>query len=531
MGIIAWSLSVLHMGSATTASGAEEKVFRWALQADAQSLDPYALNEVLSLGVLGNVYEGLAGYDRDLQLVPALATGWTLTSPTTWQFTLRRDVKFHNGADFNADDVIFSWRRALSDGSDMKAVAAKAKEIRKLDEYLIEVETPSPNPILPREFSFLYIMDKRWCEENNTTIATKLTGGNPNNFANLNANGTGPFQVADRQTEIRTVFARSPHYWKPIKSNVDKAVLTPIAQDATRVAALISGELDFAAPVPLQDIPRLEARPGVRVATGLETRVVYFGMDQARPELLYSSVKNKNPFKDLRVRKAFAHALDLGAINDKVMRGTARPTGLLVAPQINGYDGKLAAPYPHDAERARQLLSEAGYPDGFSVALDCPNNRYINDEKICVAAAAMLAKVGIKVDVIAQPKSKFFAKIMASGGYDTSFFLLGWSPLTYDVHNTLFNLVSCRNEKNANAGRFNIGGYCNSRADVLIDAVQTEVDPVARQNMIDEVFTIVKDEVAYLPIQQQPLSWGVREGVEAVQRADSILDLREVVVP
>ena len=406
----------------------------------------------------------------------------------------------------------------------------RRRKYRKLDDYLIEVETPSPNPILPREFAFLYIMDKQWCEFNDTTTATNLKGGNPNNFANMHANGTGPFRVVERQPDVKTSFERFDHYWKPIKSNIRKAVMTPIAQDATRVAAFVSGELDFAAPIPLQDLPRLEERPDVHVVTGLETRVVYFGMDQSRPELLYSSVKGKNPFKDLRVREALAYGLEVRAINDKVMRGTARPTGLLVASQVNGYNSELAVPYPYDVHKARQLLSEAGYPDGFALTLDCPNNRYINDEKICVAAAGMLAKIGLKVDVLAQPKSKFFAKVMASGGYDLSFFLFGWSPGTYDAHNVLFNILSCRDE-GSNAGRFNIGGYCNPRLDELIQSVQTEIDPARRQTMLNEAFTITKDQVAYLPIQQQPLSWGVRDGVVVVQRADNILDLRNVVMP
>ena len=522
--------TMLTVTLSPVASRAEPKLFRWALQADAQSLDPYSLDERLTLGVLGNVYEALVSYDADLQLVPALATEWKITSPTTWQFTLRQDVKFHNGDAFTADDVIFSWRRANGEGSDMKAYASKAKEIRKLDDHLLEVETVLPNPILPRDLAFLYIMDKQWCELNGTTTATNLQGGNPNNFASMHANGTGPFRVVERQPDVKTSFERFDNYWKPIKSNVTKAVMTPIAQDPTRVAALVSGELDLAIPIPLQDLPRLEEHPDLHVLKGFETRVIYFGMDQSRPELLYSSVKGKNPLQDRRVREALAYGLDVRAINDKVMRGSARPTGLMVASEVNGYNAELAAPHPYDPQKARQLLSEAGYPDGFALTLDCPNNRYINDEKICVAAAAMLAKIGVKVEVLAQPKSKFFAKVMVSGGYDTSFFLFGWSPNTYDAHNVLFNLLSCR-DRERNAGRMNIGGYCNPRVDELTQSVQIESDPARRQAMLDEAFTITKGEVAYLPIHEQSLSWGVRAGVVVVQRADDVLDLRDVVMP
>lgn len=509
---------------------AKAKDFRWAMQADAQSLDPYALLETVTLALQGSAYEGLTGYDSDLKLIPVLATAWESTSPTTWRFTLRQGVKFHEGEAFTADDVIFSWKRAASESSDMKSYAAKAKDIRKIDDFTIEVETPTPNPILPREFAFLYIMSKSWCEAHGTTTSTKLKGGDPNNYANMHANGTGPFRVVERQPDVKTVFQRFDGYWKSIPTNVDRAVMTPIAQDSTRVAALVSGELDFAAPIPLQDRARLQASGVARVLGGYETRVIFLGMDQARPELLYSSVKGRNPLQDVRVREAFAHALDLATINEKVMRGAARPTGVLVASKVNGYDPALAAPYAYDPERSRQLLREAGYPDGFAITLDCPNDRYIDDEQICVAAAAMLAKVGIKVDVAAQTKSKYFGKVMAAGGYDTSFYLLGWSPSTLDAHNIMLSLLACRDDQ-ANAGRFNLGGYCDTDVDQLTRQVQTELDPTTRQAMIDKAFEIVKTAHAYLPLHEQPLSWGVRDGVTVAQRADDILDLRNVVVP
>jgi peptide/nickel transport system substrate-binding protein len=324
------------------AQGADAKTFKWAFQGDAQSLDPHGLNETFSLGYLGNVYEGLTAYSANLELIPALAESWETTSPTTWVFKLRQGVKFHNGNDFTADDVIFSWKRTLTEGSDQKVRGSLIKSITKVDDHTIQVETPGPIPTLVRELVWLYIMDKEWAEANNAVEAESPKDANTSGkFASLNANGTGPFMVVERQPDVKSVFKRFTNYWKDIKSNVDEVVFTPISQGATRVAALLSGELDLAYPIPVQDWDRLTQADGVSPLTGPEARTIFLGMDQDRDELLYSNIKGKNPFKDLRVRQAFAHALNLDAIKKKVMRDAATPSGLMVAPQINGHNSAL----------------------------------------------------------------------------------------------------------------------------------------------------------------------------------------------
>ncbi len=512
----------------TTAASAQE--FRYAFQADAQSLDPHGLNETFTLGFLGNVYEGLTTYDADMNLVPALATKWEVVDPTTWRFELRKGVKFQEGQDFTADDVIFTWKRATSKESGQKARASLIKDIRKIDDYTIEITTPGPVPTLARELAWLYIMDKEWSTEHNATeAATPAQAGRENAYATTHANGTGPFIVVSREPDVKTVLKRNPNYWGNPKTNVQKVIFTPISQAATRVAALLSGQIDLAYPVPVQDWKRINAAPGVTALTGPEARTIFLGLDQWRDELTNSSVKGKNPFKDVRVRAAFAHAIDLNAIRDKIMRGASWPSGLMWAPQVNGYNPKMNTPYKYDPELSKKLLAEAGYPDGFTVGMDCPNNRYVNDEKICQAVASMLAKVGIKVDLLAQPKSKFFAKVLASGGYDTPFYLLGWTPGSMDVHNVLSNLIVCR-DKERNRGKYNIGGYCNKRVDELTDLIAAETDPAKRQAYIDEATAILQKEYGYIPLHQQPLSWGVSERVSVAQRADNVMDLRNVVV-
>lgn len=525
------SAAVAALAGTLFAASAEAKTLRWAYQGDATSMDPHALNETFTLGFLGNIYEPLVGYDAKLQPKPMLAVKWENPEPTKWVFHLRRDVTFQNGNPFTADDVVFSWKRAATEGSDMKGYSAKATDVRKVDDYTVEVTTPTPNPILPREWSFLYMMDEEWSKQNNTAEATNVKGSNQGNFANLNANGTGPFMLVERQPDSRTVLKRYPSYWdKEIKTNIDEVVFTPVSQPATRVAALMSGELDVIQPVPVQDWDGLEQTRGVKPLTGAEARAVFIGFDQARDELKYSNVKGKNPFKDPRVRAAVVHAVNLEAINKQIMRGSAVPLGSLVAPEINGYDKSFGTPYPYDPEKSKKLLAEAGYPGGFTVTLDCPNDRYVNDEKVCQAVAGMLARVGIKIDLLAQPKGKYFGKVLAQAGYDTSMYLLGWTPSSMDSHNSLMNLAGCRN-KETQAGLFNLGGYCNPKVDELTDRIGSETDQAKRNAMIKEAWEIVRADYGYLPLHAQPMSWGVREGVQVVQRADDVLDLRSAVVP
>ncbi|KLN60260.1 ABC transporter substrate-binding protein [Kiloniella spongiae] len=515
---------------ALSAGTVNAETFKWSFQGDVQSLDPHGLNETFTLGYLGNVYEGLTHYNRNMEIEPGLAVSWENTDPTTWIFKLREGVKFHDGGDFNADDVIFSWKRTLTPGSDMKGYGARIKDIKKIDDFTIEVKTPAPNPILPRELSAYYMMDKEWSEKHGATEATSPKAADSTaTYSAQNANGTGPFILVERQPDVRSTFKRFDGYWKEIPTNVTEVNFTPISQGATQVAALLSGELDLVYPVPVQDWKRLEDAEGVRPLTGPEARTIFLGMDQWRDELLYSNIKGKNPLKDKRVRAALAHAIDLNAIDKKIMRDAAIPAGLLIAPQINGFNADLNTPFSYDPEKSKQLLSEAGYPDGFELGMDCPNDRYVNDEKICQAVVGLLARVGIKVDLNAQPKSKYFAKVSPQNGNDTSFYLLGWTPSSMDVHNVLFNLMSSYNTEK-NTGQFNYGHYSNPRIDEIAGMVEKETDQAKRQKMVDEAFSLLKEDVGYLPLHQQPLTWGVRDGIELSQRADNVLDLRYVVI-
>ena len=494
---------------------AEAKTFRIADQGDALSMDPHSLNESLQLSFDGNIYEPLVAHDKKLGLVPGLATRWTQLNPTTWRFELRRGVTFHDGTPFTADDVLFSFARAAGDGSDMKSYTNEIAQVKKVDADTVDIVTKNPFPILPDVISLVYIMSKKWCEENRAEKPVDKRKG-IENAASFKANGTGPFRLRSREPGVRTVLVRNLNYWDKVETNIDEVVFTPISADATRVAALISGEIDFMQPVPVQDVARLKQNPNLNIVQGPELRTIFLGMDQARNELLFSNVKGKNPFKDVRVRRAFFQAIDIEAIKTRIMRGAATPTALMVAPGIKGFAPELNKRLPYDPEASKKLLAEAGYPNGFEVKMNCPNDRYVNDGEICQAVAGMLARVGVKVNLEAETKGTYFPKILSR---NTSFYLLGWTPATYDSHNVLNAILGTPDP--SGRGQFNLGGYSNARVDELTKLVQSETDQGKRNAMIAEAFKIHQDEVGHLPLHQQALAWGMRKNVSVVQLPDN----------
>ena len=503
---------------------ASAQTVRIANQGDALSMDPHSLNETLQLSVTGNVYEPLVGRNKDLSLTPMLATSWKQTSPTVWRFELRKGVQFHDGTPFTADDVVFSLARTQVEGSDMKSYTNDFKEVRKIDSHTVEIETKTPFPILPDVLSLVYIMSKKWCETNQATVPVDRRKG-VENTASFKANGTGPFRVRERQPNVRTVFTRNGSYWGKIEGNVTEVVFTPIGNDATRVAALLSGEVDVMEPVPVQDIDRVNSSANTRAITGPELRTIFLGMDQKRDELLYSNVKGKNPFKDKRVRQAFYQAIDIKGIKKTVMRGASNPSAQLVGPGINGFQPEMKR-LPYDVEAAKKLMAEAGYPNGFEVSMNCPNDRYVNDGRICQTVAANLSRINVKINLAAETKGTYFPKVLRR---DTSFYMLGWTPTTYDSHNALNALMICPDDKTG-AGQFNLGAYCNPKLDELTKKILVETDKPKRDAMIKEAFEVHTADVGHLPLHQQALAWGVSKKVKLVQMADNYMPFKWITV-
>ena len=506
-------------------SNAHSAAFRYANDGDANSMDPYTRSETFLLTFTQNFYDPLVRRDRTLKVEPALAESWETPNPLTWRFHLRRGVKFQDGQDFTADDVVFSWKRATGPGSQINSYFQAVQEMKKVDDFTVDVITKVPDPIFVEEITSWVIMSKAWCEAHDSAQPVDLTKAGEN-YATRHANGTGPYILDKREPDQSTTMHANPAWWDKMPGNATEVTFQVIANAATRVSALLSGQVDMIYTVPPQNIQQMERTPGIKLWMTPELRTVFLGFDVARPELLKSDVKGKNPFQDKRVRQAFYQAIDIEAIRQRVMRGQSHPTGLMYGPGVGAYEANQDTRYPYNPEESKKLLAEAGYPNGFGVTLDCPNDRYVNDEAICQAVTAMLARAGIKVTLAAQTRLKYFAEI-SNPDYHTSFYMLGWTPNTYDAWNSLFNLLGSRN---GTRGVFNDGGWSNARFDELLDQAAVETDKSKRQAQLNEASKIAKDEVATIPLHQQVIVWASKATIDLVQPADNTFPLRYVTV-
>ena len=499
--------------------------FRWASQGDSATMDPHSQNETFNNGMNNLVYEYLAMRDREVYstFVPALAVSWTNPSPLKWIFKLRQGVKFQDGSPFTADDVVFSFNRARESTLTFKLYSTQSGIPRKIDDYTVEFTMPVPNPVMMESVGNIMIMSKAWCEKNGVQKPLDFIK-KEETYATRNAMGTGPYKLMLWDQGVKILHTKNPDWWG-IKAglylgNVDTVEYRPIANAATRMAALKSGQIDFVLDPPLQDVLRLRDDKELRVWEGSEVRVIFLGLDQARNELLYSDVKGKNPFRDRRVRQALYQAIDINAIKNQVMRGLSIPTGIALSAGTGaGVPEEMEKRLPLDPAKAKLLLTEAGFPNGFGFTLHCPNDRYINDEKICVAVAAMWARIGLNVRVETMPKSQYFPKAQKR---DVSAYLLGWGGASSDA---IFTLKPVMHSKNAEgAGDANYGDAKNEELDALIDKLEGEINAGLRQDMINKSLKIMQDEVHVIPLHRQVNPWVSRANVSVVHRPSNILN-------
>ncbi len=515
----------ISMGTALTLSHGitSAETFKWAGTSDPQTMDPHANNSAPVLGFLNNVYEGLVRRNKAMKIEPALAESWEQLGADGWRFNLRTDVTFHDGSAFTADDVLFSYERASSEESDVRSWFSPVESVVVVDEHTIDFLTIAPNPLFPDSIANFMIMDKDWATANEAMRPSSEA----ENFATRNANGTGAFTLASRDPGVKTTLKPYEGWWDTLESNITEAVYTPIGESATGMAALLSGEIDFISPIPLQDVPRMKQRAGFKVHEGVEARVLMFGFAHQIDELKFSDdVSGKNPFQDVRVRQAAYQAVNVDALIDKVMRGNAQPAAQLVSDAMKGYSEANAERLAYDPEAAKQLMKDAGYADGFSFGLQCPNDRYINDESICKAAASMFAKVGLNAKLTAMPVRNYWPELRED---NFDMYLLGWSPGTFDAEHPIRFLASTPNEEKK-LGSWNFGGYSNARIDELLPMIQTELDDDKRQAMIDETTKLMQQDVAYIPMYVQPLIWASKDNIELTQRTDNFFILRWVTI-
>ena len=507
--------AALAAASLTAALPAQAATLKWAAQNDVLTLDPHSQNHSTTNAIAQHAYEGLTRYDKAYQVEPALAAKWTQTGPTTWRFELRKGVKFHDGSAFTADDVVFSFHRIKQPVGTMHPFVAGVADIKKVDVHTVDVILAAPNPILLRQFVDFRIMSKTWAEKNKAINLPDFKA-KEETFATRNANGTGPYRITGWQPDQRITMVQNKDWWDAKNAtNVDELIYTPIKSDPTRVAALLSGDVDLLSDIPTQDVARLKADGKLTVLEGSETRTIFLGMDQGSEQLKGSSVTGKNPFKDKRVREALSVAIDREAIKRATMRGLSVPAGIMVAPGVNGNAPDIDVPTKADPERARKLLAEAGYPNGFEVPLNCPNNRYVNDEEICLAVVSMWSKVGVKARLQAESFSTFSPKLQA---FEYPLFLYGWGVPTYDALYTLQSLAHTR--QGGADGSGNYFRLSDAKLDQIIDAAKVEGDVAKRNALLKEGLVRVRDEVFFIPLHHQVRPWAMKKAVQTLHRSD-----------
>lgn len=505
------------------APAAQAQSLRVATAFDPQTMDPQAVALLYHTRVAFQLYESLVTRDENFKLEPGLALSWQMTGPTTWRFKLRPNVVFHDGSPFTADDAVFSLERALAPPSQRAFQLKGVTGVKKIDALTIEVQLEQPDAVLPEKTQFIAMMSKAWSEKHGVQKAQDFNA-KQETFAVRNANGTGPFKLKRYEPDVRTVLERHAGWWgwgdSKRHGNLQEVTYTTIKSDATRLAALASGEVDMVLDPPFQDIERLKRDSRIALLQIADIGQQYFTFDQARDELEGSDVKGRNPFKDLRVRKAVYHALNIDLILQKVLRGQGVPTGAFLSTRVDGSPAELDRRLPYDPAKARALLAEAGYPNGFAVTLDCVNIAW--REGVCQAAAAMLTQVGIRTKLRSSPTNQFFPKLTQGTG---SFVEFGWTPTTdaWASLNALF-----RSYDKGGLGTFNAGRYSNPKLDALIDAMRVEPDLTRRRAMVAVVLRMLAEELPYVPLYRRTLTWAMTKKVSAVQWPNDTLELRFV---
>jgi len=520
---LAWVSAALAVFAAAPALQA--KPFKWSSASDIPTLDIHSQNNALGNGVHAAIYDSLVYYNSQTFKPEAqLATAWRDVSPTQVRFTLRSGVKFSDGTPFTADDVVYSITRAMAKTSNYAVYTQGIDRVVKVNDNTVDFMMKGPNPVLLSQLTELRIMSKAWAEKNKS-VEPKDIRAKDETFAHRNAMGTGQFVVKEWQPDQKLVLVKNPNYWGTIPSNVTEIIYTPIKSEATRVAALLSGEVDLVLDPSPQDMTRLRGNSNLKVIDGIESRTIFFGMDQFRDELPGSNIKGKNPLKDQRVRKALYQAIDINSIVRVTLRGLGQATGTIVAPQVNGWTEGVHKRFPYDPEASKKLLAEAGYPQGFEVDFACPNNRYISDEEICQAVTAMWSRIGIKAKLRTLPLVTYFPMIQR---YEASIYMLGWGVPTFDALYSLQSLT--RSVGTGGDGNYNVGRYSNPRMDIIVDRVKVETDLPVRNRFLTEGLQLSNDTVSHLPLHNQIIPWAMKKNIDVTHRADNRLDWRVIKV-
>ncbi len=516
---------------ALTVAAAPASTLRYGGTTPPLTMDPHATNDFVTASLVRQVYDSLVGLTNTMELEPGIATAWEPAGANTWRFTIRPNVTFHDGSPLTASDVAFSIMRQ-KEAPLYRALYGGITEAKAVSDTVVDVVSQQPDPILPRKMVRLFVMSAKWAKENGVEKVPDLGAQGTEAHTLRHANGTGPMRLVSQEPGTRTTFEKNSKFWGPFPGNVERAVYTPIASAPTRVSALLSKELDLITDLPLQDVERVRTTPDYVVAEAPQQLFMQLEMDGTRDVALDTFDKvgqplTANPFKDLRVRQAFAQAIDAKLIADRVMRGHALVIGTASAPGFGGYQKDLDVRWPTDAVRAKALLAEAGYPEGFTTQLNCPLARYVNTEEICRAAASMLARIGVDVRIKGMQWPEF-ARMLVNGP-SSSFHLIGAAGNSGDTQDTFISVMATRSKEKGTGGT-NWAMWSNAEFDAVADELVRTFDPAKREQLYRRGLTIGKDQVHAVYLHQPMLTWAMRQGVSAVPRADSAVMLKDVVV-
>lgn len=492
-------------------TGTADTVLRWGSPRDIYSLDPYSYGSTSNLAFLNHIYEGLVRYSPEFEVVPALAERWEFVGSDTWRFHLRQGVTFQDGADFNADDVIASMTRVSDEKSPLRGNIPTFVSADKVDDYTVDMKVTSANGLFLRDMTNIFMFDADWLKNNGAEAPTDV-GAQVEGFATHNTNGTGPFMLESRAPDSKTVLVKNAGWWDEPVHNLDRIEFQPITSPATRVAAVLSDEIDLTDAAPVQDIQRLQSSPGIRVEQRSDLRTVHLAFN--RKEKLADG--RPNPFNDLRLRQAIDMAINRDLIGKRVMRDMAHVAGTMVAPEIPGYSAELDVPTAYDADKARQMIDEAGFKDT-PFTLVCSNDDTINEEDTCQALVSMLTKVGLKPTLDIGPRAVQAPK-RASGNADA--YMIGWAnEPTLDAYSILVQVLSSREGA---AGVANYGGWSYPEINSMTGKAAVAMDDAARLTIETEALKFAKDEVIMIPLYQQPMAWAMSDKItDIVIRADN----------
>jgi len=499
------ALTAAAIAAPLAVSSAGAATLRWGSRADIYSLDPDSVPSTSNLAFLNHIYEGLIRYGPNFEIEPALATEWKLIDNKYWRFTLRKGVKFHNGADFTADDVVASMNRVSDPTSPLRGNIPLYVGVKKVDDFTVDIEVSAPTALFLNDMTNIFMFNAKWLKDNNAEKPTDIAS-KTENYATHNTNGTGPFKLDSRVPDSKTVLLVNDQWWDEKKHNLDRIEYVPISSAATRVAALLSNEIDLVDSAPIQDLPRLESSPGIKVSKRTELRTVFIGfngkekLEDGRP----------NPFLDVRVRQAVEASIDRDLINKKIMRGLARPSGSLIAPEIAGYAKSLDTYQPADPKQAQKLLEEAGQK-GLAFTYLCMNDESINEEDICSGIANMLKRAGFAPTIDMGPRAVQQPK-RTNGKADM--FNLSWAnEPTLDAYSLLSQVLSTRS---GSTGVSNYGGWSYPELDELVKKAAQEADTAKRLALEEQALKIAKDKAILIPLHQQPIAWGMLDKVQSV---------------